>query len=515
MSEKKNKQIKKEDRHHALFWGSSYDRGLDNLLYIWPDIKVMYPDAQLYIAYGWDLFDALRGGNPERLEWKKNVENLMAQPGITHLGRIGKKELQEVREKCGIWAYPTYFPEINCITALECQESGVVPVTMNDFALNETVGSGVLIDGKIEDPTVLEQFKKKLIDLMGNYDQWKSEQQKGIKFASKYKWKNISAKWINLFSEPVKTPKVSVITITIRSGFWNIMAKNLSKQTYNNFEWIIVDDYPNDRSQTAKFYADKYGLNIKYIRGLKNSKDYLRKYGLVAGNNLGWKNATGELLVYLQDFIVIPTVGIEMLVDVYRHNPNALIAPCDEYYFAKEPDRTNLEDWWNGNTNIIDRFSWRNTRVRFEGLRPTQNPFDFEMNYAAIPKAIIDRLNGWWSFMDDGLGYDNTEIAFRALSLGYRILIDDRNIATCINLWPIIGGTSENILSRERQLNPPRYTWFVNQMKAGNLPVVRDEELDEKIFLPFEVPSTISDEECSDWINKHTKEILSSWEDVK
>ena len=50
-------------KHHKLWWQSSYDRGLDILLYLWPDIKQAYPDAELGVAYGWDLFLKVASGN--------------------------------------------------------------------------------------------------------------------------------------------------------------------------------------------------------------------------------------------------------------------------------------------------------------------------------------------------------------------------------------------------------------------------------------------------------------------
>ena len=65
------------------------------------------------------------------------------------------------------------------------------------------------------------------------------------------------------------------------------MAKNLSKQTYKNFEWVIVDDYKEDRSETAKKYAEKYGITIKYVRGDKALGKYDRRHGLARANNMG------------------------------------------------------------------------------------------------------------------------------------------------------------------------------------------------------------------------------------
>jgi hypothetical protein len=113
--------------------------------------------------------------------------------------------------------------------------------------------------------------------------------------------------------------------------------------------------------------------------------------------------------------------------------------------------------------------------------------------------------------MDDGLGYYNTEIAYRALKLGYRLMVDDTNIAKCINLWPIIGGMSQNIANRGRVLNPPRYEWLIAKMEKGEMPIVRDEKIDAKTNLPYEIPKSVKDKDCADWVMKHTPKIVGGW----
>lgn len=500
-------------KQHTLFWGSSYDRGIDKLLFMWPDIRQAYPDAELHICYGWDLFDKVAAGNAERQAWKKSVVKLMGQPGITEHGRLGKEELNKVIEQCGIWAYSTDFREINCITALTTQSLGLVPVTMDLGALNETAKEGILIEGDIKDVKVQQEYLKQLLDLMGDTEKWKKLSNKCKKFTNKYYWPTIAGQWEEVFKETVSTPLVSVITPTIREGFFNLMAKNLADQTHKNIEWIIVDDYPGDRSKVAKEYAKKYNLTIQYLRGSKVSgrSPYPRKCGLVRANNLGWKASKGELCVWLQDFIVIPQNGIEQLVDTYRYNQDALIAPTDIYYDCIEPDMENKEDWWNGETNILTSENWRNIRNKYLGMRESENPYDWEANYGAIPRKILEELNGFWEFFDDGIGYDNTEISMRALKLGYRIIVDDTNVAKCINIWPFVGGTDQNIVDRERILNTPRFDWFTKQMEQGKLPVVRDDKLDKSINLKFEVPKELKDEDCSVWIKAHSEEIQQKW----
>lgn len=460
-------------KQHKLFWGSSYDRGLENLLFMWPEILEKYPDAELHIAYGWDLFDVGYKNNPERMKWKEQVNKLMTQKGIKHYGRVGKEELKKIRSSCGIWAYPTAFEEINCITALEAQNDGLVPVTMALAALNETVGSGIKVEGDISKFEVQEKFLKKLLYVMSNNESWRFEVKQAQRFAKNYTWENISQDWAKEFETPAKNPRVSVVTVTIREGWWNIMASNLSEQTYKNFEWVIVDDYNEDRSEIAKKYADKYGLNIKYIRGDKALGTYDRKYGLVRANNKGWQNTSGELIVWLQDFILIPEYGIERLVTVYNHNPNALIAPTDKYFFTSDPDLENKEDWWT-NKEVVTSLSWVNVRNEGLGLRSTDNPMDFEMNYSATPKHIVEKLNGWWEFFDQTIGYDNTEFADRAMRLGYKVLIDDSNVATCLDLDKYI---PHNLHGDEAV---KLYDFLVGGMDNGLSPI-RDEKEDSNL----------------------------------
>ena len=499
-------------RNHKLFWGSSYDRGLNYLLYMWPDIKQAYPDAELHICYGWNLFNLVAQGNPERAAWKKSMEVLMKQSGIFHYGRLGKEELAKVRKSCGIWAYPTDFREINCITALDCQFDGVTPVTMALAALQETAKMGILIEGDIKDEKIQQKYLKELLDLMGNKKKWHKMSILCQKFTEGYHWPTIADKWINYFKKPISNPLVTVITPTIREGFFRIMAENLANQTYKNIEWIIVDDYKKDRSKIAKKYADKYNLTIRYLRGSKHGSitPYPRRCGLVRANNIAWKNAKGELLLWLQDFILIPENGIEQVVDVYRHNQDAIICPIDEFYDAGEANTENKEDWWDRGELVLTK-TGSNIRQSNSGLWETENAFNFEINYGAIPKKILDELNGFWEFMDDGLGYDNTEIAFRALQLGYRIIVDDTNVAKCINMDSTTKDKTQSF-TRVRALNPPRWLWLKRNVESGKLPIVRDEKLDASITLPYEIPEDIKDEDCEMWVVKHAEEIVKKWD---
>lgn len=499
--------------NHKLWWQSSYDRGLDILLSMWDEIRAKYPDATLDISYGWDLFDKATANNKERQEWKKKVVALMDKPGITHHGRIGQDILKALRRSCGVWVYPTYFTEIFCITAVECQNDGLVPVTMSLAALPETAKNGLLTEGDISTKESQEAFKQNLFKIMDDKKLWEKKRNKCQKFARKYFWEGVAQEWLNQFEAPVdQSTKVTVYTPTLRDGWWNVMSSNLAAQTYKNFEWIIVDGQAETRQQLADKYAKEYELDIKYIHQGKTK----RTYGLANANNLAIKAATGELFVFLQDFVLITPTALEELVNVSRKHPGDFIAPCDVYFAPKiQPDILNKEDWFNGKLDVIGEFMRKNIRVRNMGIRLAEQITDFEQNFGAVPTQTLRNLNGYWEFYDEALGWDDTEIIYRAQKMGIKLWIDDTNQAVCIDHHQVLGSNEGGrSVNRHRRLNDPRFVWMMQQMEKGSLPLVRDEELEKEIDLQYTIPDEIEDKDCVEWMRAHTESIVTSWGNI-
>lgn len=182
-------------RQHTLGFYSSYDRGLDMCLKLYPKIKEKFPDAEFHVFYGWKLFNDGYQDNPERLMWRDRQIKAMKDLGVVDHGRVSKKELKEWQQKIGIWFYPTYFGETNCITALDCQQNGCVPCVINYAGLKETVGSGVRIDGDIYDQETKDSYLEGILKLMSDEKFWKEEQEKGRKFSKDFTWDKIANQW--------------------------------------------------------------------------------------------------------------------------------------------------------------------------------------------------------------------------------------------------------------------------------------------------------------------------------
>lgn len=185
---------------NACFYGSSYDRGLEHLLKIWPDVKKVVPQAELHIAYGWQLFVRFYSNNPASMGWKARMDEMMKAEGIIHHGRLPQKKVEELMKTCGLWTYPTHFGEINCINAMKAQSFGCVPVYVNYAALQTTVKYGLPVEGDIYEKEVRELYKEKLIWALQNPD-WQEEcRQVMMPWAQKkFPWSNVAKQWSDEF----------------------------------------------------------------------------------------------------------------------------------------------------------------------------------------------------------------------------------------------------------------------------------------------------------------------------
>lgn len=192
-------EIVKRDPYRVCYT-SSYDRGLEHLLTVWPEVKSAVPEANLHVYYGWDLFAKFYGDNPERMAWMSKINQLLEQDGITHHGRVSQPQIVKEMKKCGIWAYPTHFGEISCISAMKAQACGAVPVVIDYAALNTTVQYGKKIDGDIYDRETKDLFKRVLIELLKSPEEQEIIRKDMISWALEYfQWSRVAKQWSDEF----------------------------------------------------------------------------------------------------------------------------------------------------------------------------------------------------------------------------------------------------------------------------------------------------------------------------
>lgn len=182
--------------HYKIIYTSSYDRGLEHLLKMWPDIKREVPEAELHIFYGWLLFKRFYQDNPERMQWMAKMQELMKQDGITDHGRVSQEEIKKAMKGAGIWAYPTHFGEISCISAMKAQCLGAIPVVVNYGALQTTVQHGIKVEGDIYDQETKDKFRDELVALLKDRERQEQIRVPMMEWANKeFSWAKTASQW--------------------------------------------------------------------------------------------------------------------------------------------------------------------------------------------------------------------------------------------------------------------------------------------------------------------------------
>lgn len=188
--------IKREP--HRIIYASSYNRGLEEMLTMWPEIKKEVSDAEIHIYYGWDIYDKLRsqGVDLRDGDFRQRMEGLFKQNGVFEHGRIGHGELLKEYSKASVFAYCcTYEGEINCIALSKALACGCVCVTNNRYVLEERNLHFAVKDEEFKDTLIKvlkEKLKPQLIDKKA--------------YIKQNSWSEVAKDWANnLFPSEIKT----------------------------------------------------------------------------------------------------------------------------------------------------------------------------------------------------------------------------------------------------------------------------------------------------------------------
>lgn len=144
---------------YLLINTSSPDRSLSLLVDSFAEIKSRVPRAKLQWAYGWGVFDVVHGDDKRAMEWKENLVKKMKEVGIEELGRLSHGAVAQLYQRGSIFAYPTEFAEIHCISAVKAQAAGCYPITTDFAALNETVQHGIKIHSEKTKDTWCQDYQ--------------------------------------------------------------------------------------------------------------------------------------------------------------------------------------------------------------------------------------------------------------------------------------------------------------------------------------------------------------------
>jgi glycosyltransferase involved in cell wall biosynthesis len=181
---------------NRFIYSSDANRGLYNLLKMFPIIKQRLPDATLHLYCDLQDTDANCFSGDYKAQCDRQLVEIRkivhASDYIVSHGRTTKKELYAGFARAEYWFYPNTFVETFCITALEAQYFKCKVLCPALGALSEVVKSGVVYEPNTPNNKILEKLFDPLTD-------WKLES--GYDWAMKHSYDQITKKWIAMFDE--------------------------------------------------------------------------------------------------------------------------------------------------------------------------------------------------------------------------------------------------------------------------------------------------------------------------
>jgi len=180
-----------------LAYASTPFRGLDRLLYGWPQVLAAHPGAQLQVFSSMKLYD---DADPAPIAQMLAAAQQM--PGVIHVGPVPQPALAEALRGSLILAYPNTFPETACIAVMEAMAAGCVVVTSDLGALPETLGGyGELLPVLPDGAAHAEAFAQALARIMtGLKADWASGALE-TRLAAQVAWANQAYSWTTRAAE--------------------------------------------------------------------------------------------------------------------------------------------------------------------------------------------------------------------------------------------------------------------------------------------------------------------------
>jgi GR25 family glycosyltransferase involved in LPS biosynthesis len=158
---------------NKFIYTSRPDRGLNNLLKLWPQILEKIPDAILTISS--------YGEFPTTPEYKLLKNIIDNTDSIIHLGKLSISKLYEEMASSEFWLYPTHWPETSCITALEMLMSEVICLYYPIAGLTHTIDKyGIIVKPGSEIETIVSLTESQKEELREN----------GQMYAKSCSWQN-------------------------------------------------------------------------------------------------------------------------------------------------------------------------------------------------------------------------------------------------------------------------------------------------------------------------------------
>ena len=212
--------------------------------------------------------------------------------------------------------------------------------------------------------------------------------------------------------------KISVFTPTCNHDGLKVLALCLSRQTFEDFDWIIIDkDYDlmwfqNEIQPLIGNIAIYLPEKVQYPK---------RRYGLCNARNTLFQFLESDLLIEIQDYHWFPHNTLQRFWNIYTTLPDAIVTGT--YKIVKMSSLYKCfekEVLVDSDLEIIDN----TCRPHNVGLQSLNGFTGWECNFSSIPTGLLKLIGEYPEDLDDYYENDILHISMNAKILGLPILMD-------------------------------------------------------------------------------------------
>jgi hypothetical protein len=170
------------------------------------------PEAELHCGYP-IYYKQAAAAFPYLKAFDQKLRVKLEQDGVVDFGSLPQQEVAKLYGAARVWAYPSWtghandgqgapFPEISCITAMECQAGGCVPVCADYAALKETVTSGIRLPDELgpeRGPEWRDAFVDEIVHYLTDDAAWQEASLRGRTTWLAHGWDTVADQWEERF----------------------------------------------------------------------------------------------------------------------------------------------------------------------------------------------------------------------------------------------------------------------------------------------------------------------------
>jgi GT2 family glycosyltransferase len=210
-------------------------------------------------------------------------------------------------------------------------------------------------------------------------------------------------------------PQVSIITVNYKQQEVTLaLLESIRKISYPNYEVVVVDNGSNDGSAECIAQAAPW---VKLVASSSN-------LGFAGGNNLGLAQATGTLLLFINNDVEVAPDFLEPLVAAIQQPNVGMVSPKILFYY-------NPNTIQYAGSTPLNYLTMRNRAIGFaeedkgQHDKPTTTAFAHGAAML-VARSVIDKVGP----MYDGyfLYYEELDWCERIRKAGYTIMYEPRSV---------------------------------------------------------------------------------------